>query len=345
MDHRSHKKMSKIKDSQGNQLKTHKEIEVALNQHFQGIAEEPPLQISQFINDFTKHIPKLVTREGNYNLNRPVNEEEVSEVIKEMKNGKAPSLDGFNVDFFKGWWGIVKKDILDVVENSRKNRTVLKAFNTLFISLIPKQDDSMTLDRFKPIELCNVVYKIISKIIANRLKPLLPTLVSEEQTGYVEGRQILNNIIQAHEVVHSIISNRQAGMIMQLDLEKAYDKLNWAYIRKVLIAYGFDHNRVGWVMALITTSSSSILLNGSPSKPFNPTRDLRQGDPLSPFLFILMMEGLDQAINSSKAEGKIRGLKLIVNGSALTHQQFVDDIMLQGTPMVREALAYKQILK
>ena len=83
----------------------------------------------------------------------------------------------------------------------------------------------MTPDRYRPIELCNVVYKIISKIIANRLKPLLPTLMSEEQAGYVGGMQILNNIIQAHEVVHSLNSNQQVGMIIQLDLEKAYDKL------------------------------------------------------------------------------------------------------------------------
>lgn len=89
----------------------------------------------------------------------------------------------------------------------------------------------MTPDSFRPIALCNVVVKIISKIIANRLKPLLPTLVSEEQTGYVEGRKILNNIIQAHEVVHSLKSNKHTSMIIQLDLAKSYDKLSWAYIR------------------------------------------------------------------------------------------------------------------
>ena len=314
-------------------------------QHFQGTAEEPRVDRSQFISDFTKHIPKLVTREDNYNLNRLVNEEEVSEVIKDMQHGKAPGPDGFNADFFKACWSIVKQDTLNVVEDSRKNRTIMKAFNTAFISLIPKQDNAMKPDRFRPIALCNVVYKIISKVIANRLKPLLPTLVSREQTGYVEGRKILNNIIQAHEVVHSLTSKRQAGMIMQLDLEKAYDKLNWAYIRKVLLAHGFDHNWVRWVMALITTSSFSILVNGSPSKIFNPSRGLGRADPLSPFLFILMMEGLGRAIKSAKEEGKIQGLKLSGNGHALTHQQFVDDTMLQGIPMVMEVQAYKQILR
>lgn len=143
-----------------------------------------------------------------------------------MWNGKALGPDGFNVDFFKSYWGIIKQDILNVVEVSRKNRTVLKAFNTSFITLIPKKDNAMTPNIFRPIALCNVVYKMICKVIANMLKPLLPTLVYVEQTRYVEGRQILNNVIQAHEVVYSPISKRHSRMIMQLDLEKSYDKIN-----------------------------------------------------------------------------------------------------------------------
>jgi len=189
-----------------------------------------------------------------------------------------------------------------------------------------------------------VVYKIISKVIANRLKPLLPTLVSKEQTGYVEGRQILNNIIEAHEVVHSLKTNKQAGMIIQLDIEKSYDKLSWSSIRDVLKAYGFDHNWIRWVMALVTTISFSILLNGSPSRTFKPSRGLSRGDPLSPFLFVLMMEGLGRAIIAAREEGRIQGLRLTQNGDTLTHQQFMDDTMLQGIPSVKEAKAFKKIL-
>eukprot|EP00253_Pinus_taeda_P015585 PITA_15585 len=169
----------------------------------------------------------------------------------------------------------------------------------------------MTPDKFRPIALCNVVYKIISKMIANRLKPLLLALVSEEKTGFVEGRQILNNIIQAHEVVHSLKSNKKV------------DKM------------GYD---------LVSTDSFSILLNDSPYRTFMPSRGLKQGDSLSPFLFVLMMEGLGRAIKMENAEGRIQGLKLTLDGDAYTHQQFVDDTMLQGIPIVKEARAFKQIL-
>eukprot|EP00253_Pinus_taeda_P020137 PITA_20137 len=133
-------------------------------------------------------------------------------------------------------------------------------------------------------------------------------------------------------------------MIMQLDFAKAYDKLNWIYIKKVLIAFEFDHNWVRWIMDLVTSSSFSILVNGSPSETFIPSRGLRQGDPHSPFLFILMMEGLGRSIKNAKEVGKVKGLQLSDNGQALTHQQFVDDTMLQGIPTVKEALAYKKIL-
>eukprot|EP00253_Pinus_taeda_P029062 PITA_29062 len=209
MVNRAHNRISSIKDVGGNLLNSHEEIVAVLVRHFHGIAQETCSDRELAIRGISRHIPKLVLRKDNINLNRPVMEEEVSEVLKEMQNGKAPGPDGFNVDFFKACWNI---------------------------------ELAQTPDRFRPIALCNVVYKIISKVVAYRLKPLLPSLVSVEQSGYVEGRQILDNIIQAHEVVHSLTINRKAGMIMELDIAKAYDKLNWTYIRKVVIAFGFDHN-------------------------------------------------------------------------------------------------------
>jgi hypothetical protein len=121
-----------------------------------------------------------------------------------MPNGKAPSPDGFTVEFFKSYWEVVKHDVYRVVEDSRRSASILKALNATMITLIPKENEAKTPDRYRPIVLCNVVYKLISKVIENRLKPLLPTLVSQEQVGFVEGRQIMDNIIHAHELIHTL---------------------------------------------------------------------------------------------------------------------------------------------
>jgi hypothetical protein len=121
-----------------------------------------------------------------------------------MPNGKAPGPDGFTVEFFKACWEVVRYDVYGVVEESRRLASVLKALNGTMITLIPKENEARTRDLYMPIDLCNVVYKIISNVIANRLKPLLPTLISQEQTGFVKGRQILDNIIHAHELIHTL---------------------------------------------------------------------------------------------------------------------------------------------
>eukprot|EP00253_Pinus_taeda_P027848 PITA_27848 len=134
----AHNRISSIKDENGRTLQTHEEIDAVLVKHFRDISKENFSEREPFIKNLTEHIPKLVSKEDNCNLNSPVTEQEISEVLKEMQNGKAPGPDGFNVDFFKSCWNIVKRDIVDIVKDSRRNKTILKALNTSFIALIPK---------------------------------------------------------------------------------------------------------------------------------------------------------------------------------------------------------------
>ena len=132
-------------------------------------------------------------------------------------------------------------------------------------------------------------------------------------------------------------------MILKLDLSKAFDKLSWIYIQKMLIAFGFSPMWVRWILSLISSTFFSILVNGIPSHPFSPSRGIRQGDPLLPFLFVLMEEGLGRHINQALLSQQIKGLS-IHNSPAITHQQFVDENMLFGYPYVPEASMYKSLL-
>ena len=133
----------------------------------------------------------------------------------------------------------MKEEIWALVEDSNKSGSVLRALNSTFLSLIPKESGTEDPSKLRPIALCNVIYKIISKVIANCLKPLLPLIISSEQARFVEGRQILDGIIMVHETIHSLKATRILGMLLKLDLSKAYDKLNWKFLAGILKAFGF----------------------------------------------------------------------------------------------------------
>ena len=148
---------------------------------------------------------------------------------------------------------LIKEEVLEIVEESISKSGVLRAFNGTFLTLITKEEGADNPDKFRPIALCNVIYKIISKVIVNCLKPLLPNLISPEQLGFVEGRKILDGVIPVHEVIHSLKSTRRSGMMIKLDIAKAYDKPSWKYMDKMLESFGFGPEWVEWVIILVTT--------------------------------------------------------------------------------------------
>eukprot|EP00253_Pinus_taeda_P032182 PITA_32182 len=146
------------------------------------------------------------------------------------------------------------------------------------------------------------------------------------------------------EVVHSLRAKKMARMMIKLDLSKAYDRLNWEYLRKVLEAFGFCNRWIDWISTMISTPVFSILLSRTPSSTFKATKDLRKGDPLSPFLFIIVEEGLGRYIKKEAQEDKIKGIRVWGNDLPIIHQQFVDDIILFCVVSLREVKRMKDIL-
>jgi len=229
------------------------------------------------------------------------------------------------------------------VEESRNSGSIYHAINTTFLALIPKSDSPSSFDDYRPISLRNCLYKIISKTIASRLKPILSRHIAPQQFAFLESRQIHEAIGLAQEAIHSIWSKHLKSILLKIDLSKDFDRANWLYIKMILIHLGFPHSYISWIMACITSPSFSILINGSASPFFHSERGLRQGCPLSPLLFLLIMEGLSRLIDSAKRTGDIWGLR-ISKFFSLTHLLFVDDVLILMDGSIRNTRSFSKIL-
>jgi hypothetical protein len=338
-------RITSLISTNGEPLHSHDDMEAALVDYYQTLLTEPILDRDEAIAKITQHVPTLVSQEQNLALLRPISHEEVDQALQDTPKGKAPGPDGFTSDFFHNCWPMIRHEVWEILEDARASGQILKALNSTFLALIPKEGQAQHPQQYRPIALCNIIYKLLTKIIAGRLKTILPTIISPEQSGYVEGRQIMDSVILAHEVIHSLQKTKTPGMLLKLDISKAFDKLNWDYMRAMLLAFGFDQRWVTWIMNLTSSAFFSILVNGIPSRTFSPTRGIRQGDPLSPFLFIIMAEGLGRSIQAAIAENRLKGLPLHGIHPPISHSQFVDDSLLMGTPTVREANAILDILQ
>ena len=203
--------------------------------------------------------------------------------------------------------------------------------NCTCIVLMPKVESPEELGQFRPISLCNVIYKIASKVMANRMKSVLPEIISEEQSAFVPGRLITDNIITAYECMHFMKKKRARDnrfCALKLDMRKAYDRVEWSYLKTIMIKLGFHRIWVEMIMRLVTTVSFSVLFNGDRLDSFVPTRGIRQGDPISPYLFLLAVEGLSCLLKSKIQSSSLSGIKVAASAPMVSHLLFADDSLL-----------------
>lgn len=179
--------------------------------------------------------------------------------------------------------------------------------------MVPKIQNPEEVWQFRPISCCNYLYKVISKILAERMKGFLPGIISENQSAFVRGRQIQDNITISHEIFHSLKAKKGRARKMlaaKLDMNKAYDRLEWAFIKDMLHAFGFNYHWVDLIMECITTVTYKAMLNGTAGPTITPERGLRQGDPISPYLFIIAAEGLTALVKEAIDSGRLSGMRL-----------------------------------
>ncbi|XP_059440565.1 uncharacterized protein LOC132173020 [Corylus avellana] len=324
---RRYNSISSLKTAEGTILGGRENIGNYLVQHFSSLfTSNHPV----FDDRFTSLVDKVVTEEENVSLCLIPDENEIFLAISDLGLNKAPGPDGMTGLFYKSYWPIVKVSVVDSVQSFFRGGFILKEFNHTNIALIPKIDNPYLVHHFRPISLTNFNYKIISKILSNRFKPLLSKIISPYQSAFLKGRSIHDNTILAHEVFHSMKQKKGNGglMVLKLDMEKAFDSMEWEFLLKILELLGFNSTWIQWIRQCITTSSFSILLHGAPFGKFTPSRGLRQGDPLSPFLFILGAEILSRLIEREESLGLLHGIKMARRCPTISHLLFADDVII-----------------
>lgn len=275
-----------------------------------------------------KYIDPKVSPSINTSLTRPPSNEEIKTAIEQINPDKAPGPDGMTSLFYQKFWAETAVDVIQMVKDFFTNESFDPRLNQTNICLIQKTERPRDMTEFCPISLCNVRYKIISKILSNRLKRFLSKIISETQSAFVARRLITDNILIAQEAFHALRTNpmcKTKFVAIKTDMSKAYDRVEWEFLEALMLKLGFAAKWVAWVKSCISTVSYQILLNDKAKGNIKPSRGLRQGDPLSHFLFIILTEALIAQLRGAEAEGRITGLKIAQSCPPISHLLFADD--------------------
>lgn len=261
-------------------------------------------------------------------LQAPILNTDIQEVFFSLPNNKSPGPDGYPAEFFTAHWKTVGSDMIMAVQEFFSTGRLLQQWNTTILTLIPKKQNVVLVSDFRPISCCNTTYKVISKILANRLKQVLPLVISNTQSAFIPGRLLVENVLMATELIQGYNwKNITKRSTLKIDLKKAFDSLNWSFILLILRALRFPDSYVHLISQCITTTRFSVAVNGELGGYFRGARGLRQGDPLSPYLFVLAMEVLAQLLNNDYFNGQI-GYHPSASNPPVTHLAFADDIMV-----------------
>ncbi|XP_021746063.1 uncharacterized protein LOC110711934 [Chenopodium quinoa] len=251
--------------------------------------------------------------------------EEVKFALSQMHPAKVSGPYGMCPLFFQLYVGpLMSNCVLSILRGA----PIPQFINRTYIALIPKKKDVDQMVDFRPISLCNVIYKLVLKVLANRLKYFLDEIISINQSAFTPGQLISNNIFVAFVLFHYMknLPNKGGCIAMKLDMSKAFDKIEWDFLEAVLRRFGFDQNWCDRVMDCVRSVSFSVLVNGRPTDDFSPGRGIRQGDPISPYLFILCVEVFTYLLRDAQERGSLHGVRIAPTAPSISHLLFANGV-------------------
>ncbi|KAL8106853.1 hypothetical protein AgCh_023591 [Apium graveolens] len=272
-------------------------------------------------------VSQKLTPDQNLELMKEVMEVEVKMAIFQMHPDKAPGPDGMTPAFFQKHLKILGEDVVKMTRKFFRTGVMLRGLNEMNIVLIPKKKNPTMVGDLRPIVLCNMLAKINTKVLANRMKGLLDVVVSDTQSAFIPGRLISDKVMISYEVMHYLNRKRfgkEGFMALKLDMSKSYDRIEWNFLEAMLKKVGFSDWWVHLVMQWVTTVSYSIVHGEHGMGPIFPKRGIRQGDPLSPYLLIICAEGLSALINRSESKKWLHGIRVCRKAPIISHMLFAD---------------------
>ncbi|KAE8728090.1 hypothetical protein F3Y22_tig00004779pilonHSYRG00078 [Hibiscus syriacus] len=321
-------------DDQGNKLETFDSMSTKVSSYFCNLVGSVDSEVNSVDPVLLKELLNFtLTEDNSKDIVKAISEDEIKKAFFSQGNDKSPGPDGYTPYFFKFCWSIISFDVIVAInffiqDMFLQDMFLFPAFNVTSIVLVPKIPGPCKVKDFRPIFCCSVVYKAISKILVSRLTNVLPDLVTLNQTAFIKGRSIIDNTLLAQELVRGYgrktISPRCS---LKVDLHKAFDTLNWDFISSVLKAIGLSQTFITWIELCYSTASYSVSFNGTLVGFFKGAKGIRQGDPLSPLLFVLSMNVLSKLLNLA-ATREIFGYHPKCKKMGLTHLSFADDILI-----------------